>query len=210
MTREERAPGGGQDPGDASQMADLVPWVRNVAPADDGLHAALSGVFWWAWNSNSGAPCSRRAWSDLQAGLARQACTGAAISACACRERCAPRGGVYTPGCPECNAVCSGAQARAWAWRRTGRPWTGLSSSTWRRPAWRPGSWSPRCPAACPPGPTAARRPCSSRRRRRRRCQRLRPWLRRRRPPPRRHQRPHLPSQHCRPRCQRSPRRRQT
>ena len=44
-----------QDPGDMSQMTDLVPWVRNVAPADDGLHTPLSGLFWWAWNSNSGA-----------------------------------------------------------------------------------------------------------------------------------------------------------
>ncbi len=44
-----------QDPGDVSQMTDLVPWMRNVSPANDGLHAALSGVFWWAWNSNSGA-----------------------------------------------------------------------------------------------------------------------------------------------------------
>ena len=38
-----------------SQMTDLVPWVRNVAPANDGLHTPLSGLFWWAWNSNSGA-----------------------------------------------------------------------------------------------------------------------------------------------------------
>lgn len=44
-----------QDPGDMSQMTDLVPWVRNIAPADDGLHTPLSGLFWWAWNSNSGA-----------------------------------------------------------------------------------------------------------------------------------------------------------
>ena len=48
-----------QDPGDMSQMTDLVPWVRNIAPADDGLHTPLSGLFWWAWNSNSGAWMAR-------------------------------------------------------------------------------------------------------------------------------------------------------
>ena len=37
-------------------MQDLIPYFWNSGAAADGLHNRLSGVFWWAWNSNSGAP----------------------------------------------------------------------------------------------------------------------------------------------------------
>lgn len=37
-------------------MQDLIPYFLNNGAAADGLHNRLSGVFWWAWNSNSGTP----------------------------------------------------------------------------------------------------------------------------------------------------------
>ena len=44
-----------QDSQDAQPMQDLIPYFWNSGAAADGLHNRLSGVFWWAWNSNSGA-----------------------------------------------------------------------------------------------------------------------------------------------------------
>ncbi|EIE18857.1 hypothetical protein COCSUDRAFT_59785 [Coccomyxa subellipsoidea C-169] len=41
---------------DAQPMQDLIPYFLNNGAAADGLHNRLSGVFWWAWNSNSGTP----------------------------------------------------------------------------------------------------------------------------------------------------------
>ena len=35
-------------------MTDMVPYFQNTGAAADGLHSRLSGVFWWAWNSNAG------------------------------------------------------------------------------------------------------------------------------------------------------------
>ena len=35
-------------------MADFATWCNNQGAAADGLHSAVSGVFWWAWNANSG------------------------------------------------------------------------------------------------------------------------------------------------------------
>ena len=35
-------------------MADFAAWCNNQGAAADGLHNAVSGVFWWAWNANSG------------------------------------------------------------------------------------------------------------------------------------------------------------
>ena len=44
-----------QDAADAQPMQDLIPYWQNTGAASDGLHNRLSGVFWWAWNSNAGA-----------------------------------------------------------------------------------------------------------------------------------------------------------
>ena len=35
-------------------MTDMIPYFQNTGAAADGLHSRLSGVFWWAWNSNAG------------------------------------------------------------------------------------------------------------------------------------------------------------
>jgi len=43
-----------QDSQDAQPMQDLIPYFWNNGAAADGLHNKLSGVFWWAWNSNAG------------------------------------------------------------------------------------------------------------------------------------------------------------
>jgi hypothetical protein len=43
-----------QDPVDQQPMQDLIPYFSNAGAAADGLHNPLSGVFWWAWNSNAG------------------------------------------------------------------------------------------------------------------------------------------------------------
>lgn len=43
-----------QDSADAQPMQDLIPYFWNTGAAADGLHNRLSGVFWWAWNSNAG------------------------------------------------------------------------------------------------------------------------------------------------------------
>ena len=40
---------------DLQPMADFATWCNNQGAAQDGLHNAVSGVFWWAWNANSGA-----------------------------------------------------------------------------------------------------------------------------------------------------------
>lgn len=45
-----------QDSQDAQPMQDLIPYFWNNGAAADGLHNKLSGVFWWAWNSNAGTP----------------------------------------------------------------------------------------------------------------------------------------------------------
>lgn len=45
-----------QESQDAQPMQDLIPYFWNNGAAADGLHNKLSGVFWWAWNSNSGTP----------------------------------------------------------------------------------------------------------------------------------------------------------
>ena len=45
-----------QDSKDAQPMQDLIPYFWNNGAAADGLHNKLSGVFWWAWNSNAGTP----------------------------------------------------------------------------------------------------------------------------------------------------------
>ena len=43
-----------QDAVDQQPMTDMIPYFQNSGAAADGLHNRLSGVFWWAWNSNSG------------------------------------------------------------------------------------------------------------------------------------------------------------
>lgn len=37
-------------------MTDMISYFQNSGAAADGLHNRLSGVFWWAWNSNAGKP----------------------------------------------------------------------------------------------------------------------------------------------------------
>lgn len=39
---------------DVQPMADFATWVNAAGAAADGLHNKVSGVFWWAWNANSG------------------------------------------------------------------------------------------------------------------------------------------------------------
>ncbi|KAK9810257.1 hypothetical protein WJX72_007450 [[Myrmecia] bisecta] len=35
-------------------MTDFSTYLRNIAPADDGRHAAVRSILWYAWNSNAG------------------------------------------------------------------------------------------------------------------------------------------------------------
>ena len=39
---------------DVQPQADFATWCNYQGGAQDGLHNAVSGVFWWAWNANSG------------------------------------------------------------------------------------------------------------------------------------------------------------
>ena len=39
---------------DTQAMADFATWFMNSGAAADGLHNKVSGVFFWAWNANSG------------------------------------------------------------------------------------------------------------------------------------------------------------
>ena len=43
-----------QDAVDQQPMTDMISYFQNSGAAADGLHNRLSGVFWWAWNSNAG------------------------------------------------------------------------------------------------------------------------------------------------------------
>lgn len=43
-----------QDSVDQQPMTDMIPYWQNTGAAADGLHNRLSGMFWWAWNSNAG------------------------------------------------------------------------------------------------------------------------------------------------------------
>ena len=42
------------DPADAATMTGLQSYLRNQAPAQDGLHAAIGSWFYWSWSPNSG------------------------------------------------------------------------------------------------------------------------------------------------------------
>ena len=43
-----------QYPGDTQTLLDLASYVSLANGADDGKHNAITSVFWWAWNANSG------------------------------------------------------------------------------------------------------------------------------------------------------------
>jgi len=43
-----------QDSVDQQPMTDMIGYFQNAGAAADGLHNRLSGMFWWAWNSNAG------------------------------------------------------------------------------------------------------------------------------------------------------------
>ncbi len=45
-----------QDAVDQQPMTDMISYFQNSGAAADGLHNRLSGIFWWAWNSNAGKP----------------------------------------------------------------------------------------------------------------------------------------------------------
>lgn len=47
-----------QSAGDNQPMADNAKWWLNTGAGKDGLHNAVNGVFWWAWNANSGGNLS--------------------------------------------------------------------------------------------------------------------------------------------------------
>ena len=68
-------------------MTDMIPYFQNTGAAADGLHSRLSGVFWWAWNSNAGeAPA-----------LDRTACQLCVQHTCSCEKL----------GCPTmCKCLC--------------------------------------------------------------------------------------------------------
>lgn len=61
-----------QDAVDQQPMTDMISYFQNSGAAADGLHNRLSGIFWWAWNSNAGkrssgaCPGCNTKWAGLQ------------------------------------------------------------------------------------------------------------------------------------------------
>ena len=43
---------------DKQQMADFALYLNNQGSGNDGAHEYIGSWFWWAWNANSGLPCS--------------------------------------------------------------------------------------------------------------------------------------------------------
>ena len=61
-------------------MTDMVPYFQNTGAAADGLHSRLSGVFWWAWNSNAGKrPIFASPWTGLHAAPCMHACSSGTV-----------------------------------------------------------------------------------------------------------------------------------
>ena len=45
-----------QDSRDNQAMKDSAQYWLNTGAGNDGLHSKVNGLFWWAWNANSGVP----------------------------------------------------------------------------------------------------------------------------------------------------------
>ena len=123
-------------------MTDMISYFQNSGAAADGLHNRLSGIFWWAWNSNAGkrlhvpaldaATISRAAAMVMVPGLKQV--------------------DVYLAGVSADTLICADGrkltvlQGRAWGWLKIGARWTGTRWRTWKPWGTPPGGSPPRLP----------------------------------------------------------------